>query len=263
MSASRPSDDQRCIWMDAGVITYKLCDHEFNCDYCPLDMVLRKSSTPAPDTTFLPSSVSVEIPLPDDLSEDAVRLLRPYTVTRISDDVRYSGAHLWVRGFSSKLTLIGIDSFLVSLFPAAASIVLNAQDTHVERGRPFGWVYACGKSLPLLTPLSGTILRHNNLIGEDLTLLRENNHDLGWLISLLPSEYDRELPLLQDAAAMRDTTLAHMDSFTRLAIARLRNMAGPDGLCLNDGGIPVQSLEEALGGETYHHLVRGFFLMPG
>jgi hypothetical protein len=29
-----------CVWMDAGVVNYKLCDRGFDCDRCPLDQAL-------------------------------------------------------------------------------------------------------------------------------------------------------------------------------------------------------------------------------
>lgn len=32
---------ERCVWMQAGVVGYKLCDREFDCDLCPFDAALR------------------------------------------------------------------------------------------------------------------------------------------------------------------------------------------------------------------------------
>lgn len=31
----------QCVWMQAGVVGYKLCDREFDCDLCPFDAALR------------------------------------------------------------------------------------------------------------------------------------------------------------------------------------------------------------------------------
>jgi len=30
-----------CVWMDAGVLTYRLCDRDFDCAHCPLNAALR------------------------------------------------------------------------------------------------------------------------------------------------------------------------------------------------------------------------------
>lgn len=35
-----------CIWMDAGVLTFKLCDRDFDCAHCPLNAALKGSTTP-------------------------------------------------------------------------------------------------------------------------------------------------------------------------------------------------------------------------
>lgn len=32
--------EQQCVWMQAGVVGYKLCDREFDCDRCPFDAAL-------------------------------------------------------------------------------------------------------------------------------------------------------------------------------------------------------------------------------
>lgn len=30
-----------CVWMTAGVINYRLCDREFECESCPFDAAIR------------------------------------------------------------------------------------------------------------------------------------------------------------------------------------------------------------------------------
>ena len=32
----------RCVWMDAGVVNYKLCDRGYDCERCPLDQGLHR-----------------------------------------------------------------------------------------------------------------------------------------------------------------------------------------------------------------------------
>jgi glycine cleavage system H lipoate-binding protein len=259
MHAQPTQNDQRCIWMNAGVISYKLCDQEFNCDYCPLDIVLRKTTQHGPGTEPPQVRRSVDIDLPSDLPDEVAHLLHPFTAMHVAADVQYSPEHLWVRSFNRKLSLVGLDSFLAALLPASASIVLSAQHTHVERGRPLGWVYANRKAFPIPSPMSGTVLRHNRLLDDDLTLIKENNLDLGWLVTLLPSDYDNEHEMLLDSNVMHDRIRDDMRVFVQRAIARFRLAAGPEGLCLNDGGAPVSSLENALGAEAFHQLIRPFF----
>lgn len=37
---------EHCVWMRAGVVTYKLCDRDFDCEHCPLDAALRNEPLP-------------------------------------------------------------------------------------------------------------------------------------------------------------------------------------------------------------------------
>ncbi|MGB5424806.1 MAG: hypothetical protein WBN03_21745, partial [Desulfobacterales bacterium] len=35
--------ENECIWMKAGVINYRLCDHAYDCNNCPFDTGMRKA----------------------------------------------------------------------------------------------------------------------------------------------------------------------------------------------------------------------------
>jgi len=41
-------NDLRCIWMTSGLVAYKLCGLEFDCDNCEFDRVFRKNSKSLP-----------------------------------------------------------------------------------------------------------------------------------------------------------------------------------------------------------------------
>lgn len=38
---------QKCLWMDLGVVSYKLCDLEYDCEACPFDRAIREKITPS------------------------------------------------------------------------------------------------------------------------------------------------------------------------------------------------------------------------
>ncbi|MEE9120582.1 MAG: glycine cleavage system protein H [Syntrophobacteria bacterium] len=37
-----PSTEEKCIWMEAGVIDYKLCNHYYDCHTCPFDKAMQQ-----------------------------------------------------------------------------------------------------------------------------------------------------------------------------------------------------------------------------
>lgn len=49
---------QACVWMEAGVLRFWLCNHDFECERCPLDLALRgvtltELATPQPQISPL------------------------------------------------------------------------------------------------------------------------------------------------------------------------------------------------------------------
>ncbi len=59
----------RCVWMEAGILSYLLCDREFDCDRCPLDEAMRshfspdgKHPAPAAKPEAVPREAAFEIP---------------------------------------------------------------------------------------------------------------------------------------------------------------------------------------------------------
>jgi len=39
---NNPAENVPCIWMTAGVISYKLCNFGYECETCPFDQAMRK-----------------------------------------------------------------------------------------------------------------------------------------------------------------------------------------------------------------------------
>ena len=35
--------EDECIWMKAGVVNYRKCDNDFDCNGCPFDIAMRKA----------------------------------------------------------------------------------------------------------------------------------------------------------------------------------------------------------------------------
>lgn len=44
MAQKIPQETRHCIWMEAGVVKYKLCDHNYDCNTCPFDAAMAKTA---------------------------------------------------------------------------------------------------------------------------------------------------------------------------------------------------------------------------
>jgi glycine cleavage system H protein len=249
--------DERCVWMDAGVLVYKLCDRGFDCERCPLDRVLRpKEDATDPMFDFRGGGTRIRMPLPSGLDEDTQRLLRAHSEAAVPEELLYSSDHLWVRVQDERLALIGLDDLFAPLVPRSARIILASPGTRVERGQPFGWVYLQERVLPLPSPITGVVLRQNEQILTDPVLLSSNAYDFGWLLMLRPECLAAERPLLLTATDMQPLMQSSIADVLQRAGRRLSQRAMPEGFCMNDGGTPVASLYEALGEKSWAEILR-------
>lgn len=256
MSGSRNTEG-KCVWMDAGILTYKLCDRAFDCDRCPLDHVLRKDDKQGPAAADTEVDMPLQVPLPVPCDETIVRLLRGFTVSHLHEGLAYSTDHTWARFHDVKLAYLGITHPFSLLLPPSARIVFPAMSESVERGRPIAWIYTHTNVLPVLSPLTGTLVRQNRQLCEDPVFLRTNTYDLGWLACIVPSKHDAERPAMLPPARARIAEEAVLSTFMRRAARRLETHLAPGGICLNDGGETVSALDEAFGEAAYMELVRG------
>lgn len=253
MSVRIETTNEQCVWVNAGVLNYKLCDRGFDCEHCPLDAALRDHGGGCDEDESGLTLSMVEFPAWDDLAPELQPLLAPFRTLSLCDTARYSSRHVWVRQLPSGMLRLGLDAFAVALLPIDAQLVTIAHGSELREGEAFGWVYAWNKTLPLPAPVSGRVICRGGRGLETVACLRGNPYTTGGLLTIQPA-------LGTVAEAPVCSALTQGKRFlrgTRAIADRLaRASARADlGLCLNDGGTPVRSICEMLGEERYWKLL--------
>lgn len=49
-----PTGEKECVWMKAGVVNFKLCDHRDDCASCPFDKAMRAAWNQGPENRDRP-----------------------------------------------------------------------------------------------------------------------------------------------------------------------------------------------------------------
>jgi len=246
----------RCVWMDAGVMTYKLCDREFDCERCPLDHVLRKEDRiPHCSAYGLARKLPVARPLPAGAAAETAGLLRPYSSFEIQSDLMYSRNHLWIRWVDPEVSFIGFSDFFAKLLPSDSSIVFAPASAPLKAGEAFAWVYFDGGVLPVPSPVTGSVIRRNEYIARDPKSLPASCQNSVWLASVIADRLEEESAALLTPTEMHPVLSDAIDQLLSRACKRLTSMTGV-GLLMNDGGLPVGTLPEALGGAAWASLVK-------
>ncbi len=227
-----------CVWMSAGVLNYKLCERDFDCERCPLDAALRGKSlqSPAQMTLLTPSHEASTFP----------------------DDRLYSTGHSWlqpVEGRDKRMRRFGLDAFAAALIGRCCEVKCEVSRRAFARGETICEIDLGIGVLPVGAPVASAILDGNPCLWDDPGQLVTSPYDDGWIIHLTgedPSAFDE----LFTADAAREHALHDLRLFRRRVAYRLLADAEVIGPILADGGEPLADLREMLGGTAYMDLLR-------
>lgn len=157
MSARRtyPLPEGACIWMEAGVIDYRLCNRSFDCENCALDQALRGG---------LEEHIAEEQESPSSL---------PAT--------RFHRSHLWVR---ETLTcgewMIGLDHHALSSFSRPMSLSLPRPGRAIAQGDELLALLVDGEALRWSAPVAVFVLERNDRWVDDAATLQAAPYTDGW-----------------------------------------------------------------------------------
>jgi len=158
-----PADGLPCVWMSAGMLAWRLCDREYDCEHCPLDAALAGEHAPA-----------------DAPGRDAERRLR----LEFPADRLYCASHGWVQARETARVRLGLDALVGRLLDQVSAVVLPAVGSHTRRGEPLCWLVDDGVPVPLPSPVSGTVLATNPSVRADPGLIARAPYSDGWLLEL-------------------------------------------------------------------------------
>lgn len=224
----------RCVWMAAGILSYQLCEREFDCEKCQLDLALRQRFE-SRETTLAQE--------PEEPHEGTL----------------YSRKHVWVRSEGEKSVRIGIEPGFASALLSPKAIVLPALGERVMRNKVCSWIVLDGGTLPIVSPLGGKVTATNAHLAENPRAVCLSPLGQGWLFEL---GVDPGVKEDADQFAVADVARVYGDDerrFQALLSAELMKGGTEVGLTLADGGQALENLSKMLGPTKYFKLVRNVY----
>jgi glycine cleavage system H lipoate-binding protein len=181
------------------------------------------------------------------------RALRPAAPGwfQVPAGVHLHPGHTWARLEPDGLVAVGADDFAHKLV-GPAHVKLPELGDHVMQGEPALEIGESDRTVPMLSPIDGTVVAVNAAAREKADGL-EDPYGTGWLFKVKAPRLAANLrQLLRDNSARR---------FLEDAEAQLAMKLSPElGQVLQDGGVPVHGIARALSGDTWDDLARQFFL---
>jgi len=159
--------------------------------------------------------------------------------------------HTWARLEADGLVAVGVDDFAQRLV-APTTVELPHAGAVVTQGEAAVALGDGRYSVPLVSPVNGTVVAVNRAVAEDPNLL-QNAYGAGWLFKVKAPRLEADQRQLLHAQAARHFLDGEAEA--------LAMRASPEvGQVLQDGGLPVHGLARVLAGDHgWEALAREFF----
>jgi glycine cleavage system H lipoate-binding protein len=173
-----------CVWMQANVVGYKLCDRRYDCEHCPFDLALRAGSQPL--TSISPTSSLLTS------SEAAQSYTRQAHKPKQIDDYElaeaffYHTAHTWAQVVGGGRVRVGLDDFGQRLLGRIYSVELPLPGASVACGRACWRVTHKAGETEFVSPVTGTVREVNARLAQQPSLLNREPYKEGWAFVVEP-----------------------------------------------------------------------------
>lgn len=259
-----PDNESHCVWMDAGLVNYKLCDKNFECDGCPFDRVMRTEHHPFAERAVMQSDTeavhTVQRDNSDAMFDDVIHhLIGPLKRTALPNDRLYFSNHSWLQKLEDGRCRIGLNGYVSHLVqPIMAAIVSNTP-SRIEKDSPFAWFIRDDQTYTIHSSVAGIVTETNGALSAKPSLVTSDPYDRGWLITIDPRDASEESARYFTADDFRvrlNTDISKMESLLLSTLAKQRKEIGTS---MFDGGFRIETIEQFIGEKRYDQLLSRLF----
>lgn len=174
----------KCVWMTAGVLTFRLCDRGYDCDRCLVNQALCEGRS------FAEGMASATV--------GARRLVAnsPEAAFHLSRHGFYDRNHTWVRVGNGGAVRVGLDDLGRRLLGRVVRVILPEPGSFVHEGE-VAWAFM-GEAgeVKMLSNVTGRVLSRNEELIAHPELMRGDARKEVWLARLRPARLRTNLERL-------------------------------------------------------------------
>jgi glycine cleavage system H protein len=235
-------EKKKCVWMTSGLISYKLCAYEYLCEECMFDRAMRNEAKDP-----LTSLYTEHIQSPDSLTNRVD--------IHLVEDFFYHKNHCWAKVENPDCVRIGIDGILARCIMKIKTVVLPQVGDTLSRGICFSHIIQQRHIVPLISPLTGSILSVNSRIEKTPELLINDFWDNGWLITVKPKNLESDLRTLVFGKTAFEWYKKKEQEIIEISNAMLNRSGETLGATMQDGGEIIPNLADILNSEQYYQIL--------
>ncbi|MEK6198554.1 MAG: glycine cleavage system protein H [Desulfobacterales bacterium] len=229
-----PDGENECVWAEAGVVPYKLCDSHFDCTNCSFDIVMRGGNE------LIPRRISS-------------------SGGKLCTHRFYHHCHTWAQVEENAYIRIGIDDFGQNILGPIEKICLPLKDEKI--GKKSIRIKARGSIVSLMPPVEGYVQEVNDDLINQPQLANKSPYGNGWLVLLRPTMLVKNLKKLFYGTAAIQWFDVEMYRLAALITSELNSrMDEKLGMTLPDGGLPDFAMLNELPPSITKRVLEQFFL---
>jgi glycine cleavage system H lipoate-binding protein len=254
-----PKKELKCVWMTAGLLTYKLCKYDLQCERCPLDRELRNlpptpsfdSKPPQDGKSMNSEEAGLALPREEFLGENL-------SLSDIKGSLFYHPGHTWLKVEKADEVRVGLDCFLRKIVGNVKVIVLPLPGSRCHRGENLCSIIQEEGILHIVFPVSGTVLSANPKLKDEPALAIKDPLGDGFLLTLKPKNLQRDQKYLFFGEAALSWYQEEWERFKTAVISESHPGQEKVGMTMQDGGIKFRDIRAFVDPERYIQLVSTF-----
>lgn len=260
-----PEKELKCVWMTAGLLSYKLCKYEMQCEKCPLDWELgnlsRTPSSEGQSSRVVKSTGAGETVPPPSLEKEKPgnELLKEcLSLFNIHESLFYHRGHTWIKVEKADVVRIGVDRFLASLLTKVNVIILPLSGRQGILGKNLCSIIQEDGILQIVSPVSGLILSVNQKLKDQPELVSRDPFGEGFLLTLKPKNFQRDQKHLLSGEEAFSWSRKEWERFKEALASEIPNERERLGITMQDGGITLSEVKHLVDPRRYVRLVSAF-----
>ena len=248
----------RCIWMTAGVISFKLCPFNYDCENCDFDKVMRLQLAPSGVKSrvkrYMPKSAlhSESVYTNNLKSEES---FFTFSVGESDEHLHIHPTHLWARHEYNHTWKVGVDKLLAYILPPPVKVELYRPNQEIIQEEAFGRILTEAGTVFVTAPVSGRLVQANPRLTQEPQLVQRDPYGEGWLAVIDRSNDGSELEKLY-AGSQATEFLKEEAQHLRTLLKYRGIQVSQIGETLPDGGAHIKYLHQILAPKLCLNLAR-------
>ena len=247
----------KCEWMSSGFVSYKICDRNYECLKCPIEIGLRG----------LTSSVEWK-ETERQIDENEIKFSPKYlsflsnliSMKKIEDFFVHPG-HIWIKLLKAGKLQVGIDDIVANSLGSIDEIVLPNIDEKINRGESLGQIIQFEHTFSIVSPISGIVSKINNeLLNFPNELILDPLYN-GWIFEFKSDSYKQDLKYCRTGDNLFAWYLKEYTWFES-KLSSIIQQPNDDELSLLNKAESSRSLRNYLAGDSYRRFILSLIGCP-